>query len=93
MPAMSYKLGVVSPSCVSGPKDSRVHIVPFELIGDQDLDNLSCVTCGKPISLSRHSEPQTVWLTCAYQVIYAYGFRLITDPQIVCYQTIVYNYC
>ena len=69
MPAMSYKLGVVSPSCVSGPIDSHVHVVPFELTGDQDLDNLWCYTCGKQTLLSHLSEQRTVWITCAYQVI------------------------
>lgn len=71
MPSMSYKLGVVSPSCVNSPNDNRVHVVPFELTCDQPLDSLSCYTCGRQISLLEHSDPRTIWITCAYQVLFS----------------------
>ena len=71
VPSMSYKLGVVSPSCVNSPNDNWVHVVPFELTEDQPLDSLSCCICGRQASLSQYiSDSRTLWITCAYQVCF-----------------------
>ena len=65
---ISYKFGVVSPTCpkeASGP----VHFVPFDISGDQDLNNLACC-CGEKISLADCSDQfeSRLWIACAYQV-------------------------
>ena len=69
VPAMSYRLGVVSPSCINDPnKDPTVHVLPFDLIGNEK--NLCCSTCGRRVNLLP-DEPRAVWLKCAYQVYIA----------------------
>ena len=65
VPTMKYQLCVVSPDC---PKGDRVHLVPFQIVGDQSLHNLKCTTCNRQVSLQQ-SQDRAVWITCAYQVI------------------------
>lgn len=62
--AMKYEFCVISPDC---PKEDRVHLVPFQVVGDQDLHNLECRTCHRQILL-QHSQDRVLWITCAYQV-------------------------
>ena len=72
MSAMSYKVCIVSPSCDHTHKDDGIHVVPFGLRGDQNLDQLVCCTCEQQISLSSLPSTlrqRTMWITCAYQVM------------------------
>ena len=75
MNTMTYNTCVVSPICENSPDNSRarVHVVPFEINGVEHLDSLSCYTCGKQAPFSQYSDQRTVWITCAYQVIYNYS--------------------
>ena len=67
VPNMSFKLAVVSQTCLEDGLN-KVHVVPFEILGDQTQNNLACFTCGRPIASSQLSLHQSVWINCAYQV-------------------------
>ena len=66
VPTMKYEFCVVSPAC---PREDRVHLVPFQIVGDQGLHNLECRTCQRQVSLQQ-SQGGALWITCAYQVKY-----------------------
>ena len=61
---MKYEFCVVSPDC---PKEDQLHLVPFQIVGDQGLHNLECRRCKRLVSLQQ-SQDRAVWITCAYQV-------------------------
>ncbi len=61
---MKYEFCVVSPDC---PKEDQVHLVPFQIVGDQGLHNLKCRRCKQLVSLQQSGD-RAVWITCAYQV-------------------------
>ena len=58
---MKYEFCIVSPDC---PKEDQLHLIPFQLVGDQGLE---CRTCKRLVSLQQ-SQDRALWITCAYQV-------------------------
>ena len=61
---MKYEFCVVSPVCT---KEDRVHLVPFQIVGDHSIHSLECRTCQRQVSLQQ-SQDRALWITCAYQV-------------------------
>lgn len=61
---MTYEFYIVSPDC---SKVDQLHLVPFQIVGDQSLHNLECITCKQKVPLQQ-SLDGALWITCAYQV-------------------------